>query len=215
MVCCPAGRITLGEVEISGGVTDAAVDVLAENVGVTGVPGYIDKEVNDHSVERGMSPVLWPPMNLADSVELKRFESGIGVICRAAEEVHYLVSGLIGGNPKIRIGVIAAFCPRRRNARGATETVTKVAELHVGNMFDDAKQIGPGGDLGASGVVFAYPVELGCEGVTLYTQIPMECFLLRHDDIVVDIGHAYAVRRRYTGTNGRRAMNAAMIASVL
>jgi len=160
MVCSPAGRITVRKVGVARGAANAAVDPLAENVGVTGVPGHINQEVNDHTVECGMPPALRPPRNLSNSVEFKRLESGIGVISRAPEEIHYLLTGLMSRNPEIRIGVIVALVPRSRNARRATETITQVSELHISNMLDDAEQVGTGGDLWPTSVVFAHPVEL-------------------------------------------------------
>jgi len=185
-VCSPAGRITLRKVGVPRGVANTTVNLLAENVGVTGMSGHINQEVNDHGLECGISPGLRPPRDLSDSIEFQRLESRIGVIGRAPEEIHYLLTGLMSRNPEIRIGVIVAVVPRSRNARRAIEAITQVSELHIGNMLDDAEQVGPGGDLWPTSVVFADSVELCSKGITLHTQIPMEDFFLCHDAIMAD-----------------------------
>ena len=79
-MCSPAVRVTLRKVGVPRGVANAAVDPLAENVGVTGMAGHLDQQVNDHTVECGMPPVFRPPRNLSNGVEFKRLERRITVI---------------------------------------------------------------------------------------------------------------------------------------
>ena len=125
--------------------------------------------------------VFRPPRNLTSGIQIKRLERDVGVLGRASIQIQDLLAGLVGRNPEIGIGIIAAFIPGSWDAGRAVEAITQVSELYVGDVLGDTEQVRAGWHVRPTDVVLADPIELSQERITLKPQISQQSLLLTHE----------------------------------
>ena len=177
-----AGQSTVGQVGDVHLEAGGAVDVLTQDVGVAGVPGEVGDHVDEHAVERDVAVRGRPPRHHPGGVEREPGHRGV------AERPHGPVEGDDlrrrdrRGHPPVglRVGVVVGVRDEERVVGVvplAPERRPEVADLHVGDVPDDAEQVRAGGCAREPQVALAEPLELPEERVARILEVVVEGFL--------------------------------------
>jgi hypothetical protein len=132
-------RLVAGRhVVVARAQADRAVDELADDVGLPGVPVGLGDHVDQDLVQRHLAAVLRPPRDMTDVVQRERADGGVGMRPGPPVQAGDLLTGLVGGGPHVRVGLGVVLQPGQRLAERAPEGIAEVPELHAGHVLDQS-----------------------------------------------------------------------------
>ena len=170
-VALPPGLVARSHVVVAFPQAGGAVDELADDVGLPGVPVGLGDHVDQDLVQRHLAPALRPPRHMTDRVQRERADGGVGVRPGLPVQAGDLLARLVDCGPHVRVGFGVIRQPRQRLAERAPEAIAEIAEFHAGHMLDQSQQVGAGGHHRAADVVLREPVELPQQGLAGILQI--------------------------------------------
>ena len=137
----------------------AAVQLLAQDVGVPGVPVGLGEHV-DHDVEQ-LHVRARPPRHVAGRVDVESRDRRVRVVPDAPVAVDDLGPRLVRGGPQVGEGLEVVVPPPGQSfGKRAPEDVAEVPGLGAGEVLDQTEEVRPGGGQRPADVVLGEPVEL-------------------------------------------------------
>ena len=131
-----------------------AVELLAQDVDVTGVAVGLGEQVDQHDLQRDV-PAGAPPRDPAGCVEVERGDRRVAVRPHAAVQPDDVLSGLLGRGPHVGVRLGAVRGPGQGFGERPREDLTEVAGIDGGEVLDDAEHVAARRCQGAPRVVLA------------------------------------------------------------
>src|SRR6202022_186622 len=133
-VALPPRLVARRHVVVAVTQTSGAVDELADDVGLPGMPVGLGDHVDQDLVERHLAPVIRPPRHMTDRIQRERADNGVGVRPGPPVQAGDLRARFVGGGPHVRVGFGVILQPWQPLAEWAAEAIPEIPELHAGHM---------------------------------------------------------------------------------
>ena len=154
----PPLLVDVGEVGQAVPEPATAVELLAQDVEVPGVPGGLDRHVHEQVVQVGVGRA--PPRHVRGRVEGERLDRLVGERRDAAVEVEHLLGRLVLGRPHVVVGPGVVGPERHLLRPRPPEADAEVLRLHPREVLDDAQEVGARGGQRHPLVTLGEPLDL-------------------------------------------------------
>src|SRR5450759_4968932 len=169
----PPVGIMVGEIAALRTRTDAAIDQLADDVGMAGVTRQVVLQVHEHVLEGHRVALRRPPGHMSLGIDGQRRDRRVGVGTGARPQSLDAGAGLVRQRPHVVVVLGVRAEALRRVGERTAHAVAEVARLHGRRMLQQAQQVGARRCHGASYVVVAQSLDLSLIHISEPTRLGM------------------------------------------